>query len=48
VIVEPIGIPIPPIIVPVQIANVEVAVRVAVLYTLPSMSPPFEYSQGCI
>ena len=46
VVVEPVDIPVPPAAVPVQIPDIQVAVRVAVAYEAPSMPPPFEYSRG--
>ena len=48
VVVKPVVVPLPPAIVPVEVANVEVAVRVAVAYKVPPVPPPLEYSQGCI
>lgn len=44
-VVEPIVVPVPPVLVPVQIPHVQVAVRVAVMYQMPSKPPSFEYSQ---
>jgi len=45
IIVEPIVVPVPPVVVPIEAADIQVAVRVAVLYSLPSMPPPLEYSE---
>ena len=42
VVVEPVVVPMPRTIIPVQIANVDVAVRVAVMYSMPSVPLPFE------
>lgn len=41
-IVQPVVVPIPRPIVEVQIADIQVAVRVAVAYRMPSLPPPFE------
>ena len=43
VVVEPVVVPVPAIAVPVQIANVEVAVGVAKLYRKPPKPPPLVY-----
>ena len=43
-VVEPVGVPLPPAVVPVQIPNAQVAVGVAVVYEVPSIPPPLEYS----
>ena len=48
VVVEPIVVPVPRTVVPVEIADVEVVVRVAVMYKKPSSPLPFECSRGCI
>jgi hypothetical protein len=42
VIVEPVVVPVPPIAVPIQVTDVEVAIGVAVLYKISSVPPPFE------
>lgn len=44
VVAQPVVAPVPLIVVPVQIPDVEVAIRVAVTYGMPSMSPLLEYS----
>lgn len=44
VVVEPVVAPVPHAIVPVEVTNVEVVVGVAVLYEMPSMPSPLEYS----
>jgi hypothetical protein len=44
--VVPIRIEIPLAIIVVHIEQVRVAV--GILYKIPSVAPPFEYSQGCI
>lgn len=41
-VVEPVVVPIPRSIVEVQIADVEVAVRVAVAYRMPPLPLPIE------
>jgi len=46
VIVEPVVVPVPLITVPDEVADNEVAVGVAVTCSVPSLPPPFEYSQG--
>ena len=46
VIVEPVVVPVPRTIVPVQVADIDIAVRVAVMYNMPSVPLPFEYSWG--
>jgi len=40
VVVEPVVVPVPPVIAEVQIADVLVATAVAVLYEMPSMPLP--------
>ena len=40
VVVEPVVVPVPRAIVEVQIADVLVAIAVAVLYRMPSITPP--------
>ena len=48
VIVEPVVVPVPLAIVPVQIEDIAVAVRAAEnLYRMPPIPPPLEYSRGC-
>jgi hypothetical protein len=46
VVVEPVVVPIPPVAIPVKVTDAEIAIRVAVAYREPPMSPPLEYSQG--
>ena len=46
VIVEPVVVPVPLPVVPVQVLDVQVAVRVAELCAAPSAPPPFDYSLG--
>ncbi|HBV01161.1 MAG TPA: hypothetical protein DEF00_02060 [Candidatus Taylorbacteria bacterium] len=46
VVVEPIVVPIPLLAIPVEIPDIEVAVRVAETYEAPSVPPPPEYSKG--
>ncbi len=48
VVVEPVVVPIPRPVVEIQIANVKVAIGVAVTYRMPPLPPPLEYSWGCI
>lgn len=48
VIVEPVVAPVPPTVVPIQVTDVEVAIRVAVMHDVPSIAPPLEYSRDCI
>ncbi len=45
VVVEPIVVPVPLLTVPVEVTDIQVAVRVAILYNLPSKPPPLEYSE---
>ena len=35
VVIEPVVVPVPPIAVPVEVTNIEVAIRVAVAYKVP-------------
>ncbi len=42
VVVKPVVVPIPHPIVEIQIADIEVAVRVAVAYRMPSLPLPIE------
>lgn len=44
--VVPIRVEIPLAIIVVHIEQVHIAV--GILYRIPSVAPPFEYSQGCI
>ena len=46
VVVEPVVVPVPPAIVPVEVTHIQVVVRVAVAYSVPSVPPPIEYSPG--
>jgi hypothetical protein len=48
VVVEPVGVPVPPVAVSVEVTDVEVAVPVAVMYEAPSMPLLIEYSPSCI
>ena len=49
IIVEPVVVPVPLPVIEVQIKRVAIAVRTAEnSYKMPSLPPPFEYSQGCI
>ena len=48
VVVEPVVVPIPHPVVEIQIADIEIAIRVAVAYRMPSLPPPLEYSRSCI
>ena len=43
-IVKPVVVPVPPVAVPVEVANDKVAARVAVTYKTPPIPLPFEYS----
>lgn len=44
VVVEPVGVPVPPVAVPDEVTDVEVAVPVAVMYEALSIPLPIEYS----
>jgi hypothetical protein len=46
VVVEPVVAPLPPAIVPIEVTHTQVAVRVAVAYSVPSAPLPIEYSPG--
>jgi hypothetical protein len=46
VVVEPVVVPVPPAIVPGEVTHVQVAVRVAVAYSVPSVPLPIESSLG--
>ena len=48
VVVEPVVVPVPPVAAPVEVADVQEAVGVAVSYETPSKPPPLECSRGCI
>lgn len=48
VVVEPVEVRVPPVAVPDEVTNVEVAVRVAVMYETPSIPPLIECSPSCI
>jgi hypothetical protein len=48
VIVEPIVVPLPTTLVPDEVANIQVAVRVAIMCRMPSVPLSLEYSQDCI
>ena len=39
-------VPVPPVAVPVQVLDVQVAVRVAESCAVPSAPPPFDFSRG--
>jgi len=43
VVVKPVVVPVPLLAVPVQIRNVEVAIRVAEMYKISSLPPSFKY-----
>ena len=48
-VVEPVVVRLHPTFVPVPVADVQVVVRgVAEMYEVPSITPPLEYSPGCI
>jgi hypothetical protein len=40
VVVEPVVAPVPPVAVPIEVTGVQVAVRVAVAYEMPSVVTP--------
>ena len=46
VVVEPVVAPVPPAVVPIEVTHIQVVVRVAVAYSVPSVPPPIEYSPG--
>jgi hypothetical protein len=50
VVVEPVPVELPPVVVPVQVRDIEVAVRIApyALYKIPSVPLPIEFSPSCI
>jgi hypothetical protein len=48
VVVEPVVVPVPRTSVPVEVTDVEVAVRVAIMYRMPPLPLLLEYSQSCI
>jgi len=48
VVVEPVGVPVPPVAIPDEVTDVEVAVPVAVMYEAPSIPLLIEYSPSCI
>jgi hypothetical protein len=46
VVVQPVVVPVPLVAVPVEVTHVQIAVSIAVMYSMPSAPPPFEYSNG--
>ncbi len=46
VVVKPVVVPVPPVAVPIEVTHIQVAVRVAVAYSMPSAPLPVEYSPG--
>jgi hypothetical protein len=44
VVIEPVRVPVPSAVVPIEVTDVEVAVGVAVVYEASSMPLPIEYS----
>ena len=45
VVLEPVVAPVPHVAVEVEVTDVELLAGVAVMYSAPSMTPSFEYSQ---
>ena len=41
-VVKPVVVPVPPLAVPVEIPNIEVAVRIAETYEAPPVPSPYE------
>ena len=48
VIVKPVVVPVPPVTVPIEVTDIQVAIGVPIMYKIPSEPPPSEYSLGCI
>lgn len=42
VVVEPVVVPAPRAVVPIQVADIDVAILVAVIYNVPPFPPPLE------
>ncbi len=44
IVIKPVVVPAPPVVIEIQITNIQVAVRVAVAYRASPVSPPLECS----
>jgi len=47
VVLEPVGVPVPPALVPIKVEDAAVSVRVALLYGTSSASSSLECSRDC-